>query len=197
METWRGLRRVSGPDVEPVTLAETKLHLRVDVDDDDDYITALISVAREMVEQVTRRALVSQDWQVTFDTWPASPLTLPYPPLQSVQIDYTDSAGATHTLSSSVYGVDGESEPGRVYLRSGQSWSGATLAELGAVQMTFTAGYGDAGVDVPGPLRQALLLLVGHLYENREAVGEMRGGQLLVVPLAFEYLLQSYRIFEW
>lgn len=189
---WQGLRRVSGPGVDPVTLAEAKLHLRVDVDDDDAYITALIGAAREMVEEVLRRALISQDWQLTLDTWPSSPFELPLPPLQSAVVDYTDLAGASHTLATTVYGVDSASEPGRVYLKDGQTWPSETLAEAGGVQVTFTAGYGDAGEDVPQALRQALLLLVGHLYENREAVTDTRA--LQTTPLAFEYLLWPWRV---
>ncbi len=191
------LRLVSGPDVEPVTLAEARLHLRVDVDDDDELISALIVVARELVEQVTRRALISQSWELLRDAFPATPtVALPLPPLQAVDgITYTDSTGVTHTFSAADYEVDTAGTPGRIALPSASAWPSDTLAAVNGVQIAFTAGYGDAGADVPTAIRQALLLLVGHLYENREAVTDTR--VLATTPLAFEYLLQTYRVFGW
>ena len=63
---------LSGPSVEPVTLTEAKLFLRVEHDDDDDLIAALIAGSRIHVEAQTRRALISQTWRLTRDAWPES-----------------------------------------------------------------------------------------------------------------------------
>ena len=62
------LELVSGPEIEPVTLAEAKRHLREydDVTTNDADITALIQGAREWVEQYTARALIDQTWRLTF-----------------------------------------------------------------------------------------------------------------------------------
>ncbi len=61
------LERVTGPEIEPVTLAEMKRHLRcqegVEVQDAD--ITALIVAAREWVEDYTARSLIDQTWRLT------------------------------------------------------------------------------------------------------------------------------------
>lgn len=61
----------SAPAGEPITLAEAKLHLRVDVTDDDALITSLISAARMAAETICRRAFVTQSWKVVIDQFPA------------------------------------------------------------------------------------------------------------------------------
>lgn len=194
--TWE-LRLVADATDEPVTLEEAKAHLRVDVTDDDDLITALITAARQIVEMVLRRALLSQDWELLLDAFPATDTTLeiPLPPLQSISaITYTLEDGTSATVAATDYTVDTGSTPGRIALNSGSSWPGDSLSALGGVQIAFTAGYASAD-DVPQAIRQALLLLVGHLYENREAVTDTK--TLQTTPLAFEYLLQPYRVFGW
>jgi len=61
-----------------------------------------------------------------------------------------------------------------------------------AVEIDYTAGYGSAATDVPAGLRQAMLSLVGHWFENREAV--LMAGSGAVVPAGFDDLVQSYRV---
>ena len=63
------LERVTGPDIEPVTLEEMKKHLRcyASITDEDDDISALIVTAREWVEDYTARALIDQSWRLTID----------------------------------------------------------------------------------------------------------------------------------
>lgn len=59
------------PTVEPVTLAEAKQHLRVDVADDDDLISVLIAGARQSAEGICRRALCTQTVKLVLDQFPA------------------------------------------------------------------------------------------------------------------------------
>ena len=162
---------VTGPTAEPVTLAEAKLHLRVDIDDDNDLIEALVAAAREYVERLCRPqvALISQTWKLVLDATPGDTITLRPYPLQSVSsIKTISDAGVEATYSSSGYQVDTSSEPGRVRLKSGYSWPSTTLQALNGFQVTFVAGFGDDPSDVPQQIRQAVLLLIGHWYENRE-----------------------------
>ncbi len=62
---------VTAPIEEPVSLAEAKLHLRVDYSNDDLLIAALITAARQHAENDTRRALVTQTWRQVLDQFPA------------------------------------------------------------------------------------------------------------------------------
>ena len=77
------LKLKTGPAVEPVTLEEAKLHLRVDSGDDNALITALITTARELAERETHRAFITQTWQMYLDTAEAE-IEIPKPPLQSI-----------------------------------------------------------------------------------------------------------------
>lgn len=62
---------VTPPTVEPITLAQAKTHLRVDVTDDDALITDLIAAARQYAEGICRRAFCTQSWKLVLDTWPS------------------------------------------------------------------------------------------------------------------------------
>ncbi len=61
---------VTAPTADPVSIAEAKAHLRVDFSDDDALISALVSAARQHAENITRRALVTQQWKMTLDQFP-------------------------------------------------------------------------------------------------------------------------------
>ena len=64
------IQLITPPVAEPVTLELAKQHLRVDFDDDDGYITGLITAARQYCEKVTRRAIFNQTWCRTMDFFP-------------------------------------------------------------------------------------------------------------------------------
>jgi uncharacterized phiE125 gp8 family phage protein len=190
------LKLYSGPAGEPVLLSEAKQHLRVDISTDDTYIEALIKVARETCETITRRALISQTWDMVLDEFPALDwISFPFPPLQSVtSVSYTTLAGVTSTVSSSTYVVDTYSEPGRLRLKSGYAWPGDSLKELAGVTIRFVCGYGLIRTSVPESIRQAMLLLIGHYYENREQVVIGQGVSIQKLPQGFEALLWPYRL---
>lgn len=181
---------VTAPAVEPVSLAEGKLHLRVDISTDDDLITAMIQAAREVVEGISRRALITQVWKLILDEFPEEDeIVIPLPPLQSVtSITYKDRDGNESTFSSGDYIVNTDTEPGKVVLAYGSSWPSTTLYPTGAITVQFTAGFGDASTDVPEKYRQAMMLLLGHFYENREAIATT-GAVPKEVPFGVEALL--------
>lgn len=189
----------AAPTVEPVSRAEAKAQLRVDFDDDDDLIDALIVAAREAAELIARRAFVNQTWDLYLDALPdGSRLDLPKPPLVSVTgVYYTPEGLAEATLSTTNYAVDNRGEPGGVVLKSGQSWPAATLEVVNGVRVRFVAGYGTAAANVPERYRQAIKLLVGHLYENREDVVVGQGLTIDTLPQGALWLLGFDRFFRF
>jgi uncharacterized phiE125 gp8 family phage protein len=164
---WR-VRLATAPTTEPIDIDEAKEHLRVDHNADDALIDGLIGSARVGCEQIARRAFLPQTWDLILDAWPTgNVIELPYPPLQSVSaITYVDSDEQSHTLSTADYGVDADSEPGRVYLKYGKSWPGGTLRPLAAIKVRFVAGYADADA-VPWNYKVAIKLTLSAYYENR------------------------------
>lgn len=181
------MKLITPPSSEPISLSEAKGHLRVDASDEDSYISGLIVAARQFIELQTQRALITQTWKLSLDQFPTNKTV--YIPLSSLRlvegITYYDTTGATQTLPATDYYVDSDNDPGRVVLVD----TVATYDRPSAVQIQFQAGYGSAA-DVPQAIKQAMLLLIGHWYENREAVGEVGG------PIAFavDALLTPYRV---
>jgi uncharacterized phiE125 gp8 family phage protein len=192
----RAWTRTADPAEEPVSLVEAKTHLRVDHVDEDALIGSLIVAARQHVEERSGRALTTQTWVYRADAfpWAADAIRLPRPPLRSVtSIEYVGGDGATVTWGAANYRVDHASEPARISPAHGASWP--TPQEVtNAVTITYTAGYGTA-VDVPEAIRQAMLLLIGHWYANREAV--VIGTITKAMEFAVDALLAPYRIIHF
>lgn len=183
------LRLITPPATEPVSLAEAKLHCRVDHDVEDAIIAALVTAARMYVEETTGRALLTQTWEAMLDAWPAL-LYLPHPPAASVvSVTAVDVDGNSTVLPATAYALRTGMTPGYVVFYSEQR-PAVLLARQAGIRVRYVAGYGDV-VDVPRPLCQAILLLVGHWYANREAAGPGNVGPL---PFAVEALLAPYAV---
>ena len=167
------------PTVEPISLDEAKRHLRIDIDetDHDDYLQDLIVVARQRVETVTWRKLVTQTWTAYLSDWPGGEyIELPFGTLQSVTpevidgvsgIKYTDSAGDTYSWVSTEYIVGTDYQKGRVTLADGYTWPNETLYPSNPIEIVFICGYGLA-VSVPSQIKHAMKMIMSELFENRE-----------------------------
>jgi len=184
----------TAPAEEPVELIEAKAHLNTTSSDDDTLITNLIISARTWVENYLQRALITQTRSLYLDKF-SNEVEVGNTPLQSVlAVTYTDTDGATQTLAASVYSVDTFSVPGKVRLAYNQSWP-STRQDANVVRIQYKAGYGDAAIDIPEPIKQAMLLLIGHWYENREPVAI--GTTTANVPFTIESLLYPYRVIRF
>lgn len=160
------LRLITPPTVEPVTLTEAKIFLRVDHSAEDALITSLLLAAREKGEELSRRAFVTQTWQMILNAWPLGlHITIGRPPLQSVEwIKYKNSSSAESTVDASTYYVNTSTDPGEVIFRY---YPGTSLLRQGAISIQFIAGYGAGASNVPERFKDAILALVAYWYENR------------------------------
>lgn len=187
------LELVTAPDVEPVTLTEAKAHCRVDASAEDAIITSLIPAARLFIEKYAAIALVNQTWRAYFDLKSAAALytyvSLPLGTIQSItSIKTYDTDNAATTFDSSNYYLSGN----RIVLNDNCDWP--TFRRVyDTLEITFVAGFGSAS-DVPQPIKQALLMLVAHWYENREAVSDPINQQGVLMPIGVIACLQPYRI---
>lgn len=190
------LKLITPPTTEPVSLAEAKAHLRVDGADEDALIDGLITAARQHAEVFTRRAFITQTWELVLDGWPnKESIEIPLPPLRSiVSVTYTDMDGVNTLWDAANYIVDTDSEPGRLVLDYEKTWPAVTLQPAGGIRIRFEAGYGGSA-DVPQAIKQAMLLHIGFLYEQREAVTV--GNIVNRLPLAYDALLWPYRVFSF
>jgi uncharacterized phiE125 gp8 family phage protein len=183
---------LSGPAVEPATLAEAKAYLRVEHDDDDDVIAALIAGARVHVEIETRRALITQSWRIVRDAWPTggriAVLPAPLQALTAARVYRLD--GTTQALDTAVFIVGAASAPAVLSFVSGALPAPGRVAA--GIELDIEAGYGDALIDVPGDLRQAIKSLVAHWYENRGLIAAGQG--VSVLPSSVAAMLAPYRV---
>ena len=162
----------------PFTLAEAKKHLRVDFDDDDDLITIYADAAIAAVDGpngMTKRPLMAQTWEEDFAAFPSGAITLPLTPVLSVaSITYDDADGDSQTLDSSAYTV------GTTSVSPVDGWPDGA-----AVTVQWRAGLAEC----PADIKAAVLLVLGHLYANRETVAE----SLEELPMAARWICGRYR----
>jgi uncharacterized phiE125 gp8 family phage protein len=154
------LSLVAAPSLEPVSLAEVRLHLRVDDVAEDALIDSLRVAAREYVENFTGRKLITQTWDQKQDGFCGHCIELPFAPLISVtSISYVDNNGDTQVWPSPNYTVDAPTGPfampGRIVPAYGVTWP-STRDVINAVTVRFVTGYGSTVHSVPYLLRAAL-----------------------------------------
>ncbi len=183
---------LAGPAVEPVTLAETKVFLRVSDNAEDGFISTLITAARLHIEGTTGRALISQSWRTVHDCWPQDrQVILPVAPLISItQIVVYNNEGDPTILSLAQFQPETKANPARIFV-PGSITGLPEMREHNGIEIDYIAGFGAAGSDVPADLRQALLSLVGYWFEHRDAV--VIAGSGAIVPPGFGGLIETYR----
>lgn len=192
-----GLTLVTGPALEPVTLAEAKAHCRVDDTADDALIDGLRVTARQHVEAFTGRALITQTWDLKLAGFPCGEFAIPRAPAISVDaITYIDTAGETQTWATENYVTDlpegPHAAPGRIAPAYGISYPSVQCV-LNAVTVRFTAGYGPNTYNVPEAIRAAIKLMTAHLYEQRQPVNV--GNIVTPIPMSIETLLWPFKVF--
>lgn len=188
------LKLLSPPAVEPISEAEVVAHLRLETSGESALLDRLTAAARLQVESWTGRALITQSWRWSLDQWPCgrnAVLTIPRPPVQSVdQILLFDALGQSAVWDAQNYDLDAGDDPARLFLRTG-----CPLPQPGrkvaGIAIDFTCGYGIAESDIPAPIRQAILMLIAHYYENRELAAPADG--IMPLPLGPAALLAPYK----
>ena len=191
------LKLITAPSTYPVTLAEAKLHCRVDIADDDTLITALITAATEMAEQKTGRAIMTQTLELTLDAFPDA-FELTRVPVQSVtSVKYYDTTGAQQTLSNTLYALDAADDFGFAYISPVYAgvWPD-TRDQINAVAVRYVAGYADSA-SVPQSIKNWILLMVSTMYENRETEAYSSRAVSTTVQMQFvDRLLDRYVVFS-
>jgi uncharacterized phiE125 gp8 family phage protein len=205
------LRLIDAPADSVVTLTEARLHCRVDDGNtaDDAAITRYIAAATQRLDGrdgLLGMCLRPQTWELVATRFPSGrcAIELPLPPtLEVVSVKYLDTTEAEQTVSGGDYRVIlGGNEPTRIIpTLAATTWPIAAAGVPDAVRVRFTAGfqYSDSPADspepevIPEPIRQAVLLLVGHWFENRADVAV--GVSAAPVPQGVLDLIAPYRQF--
>lgn len=211
------LRLVTDAASEPVTLSDAKAYCRVDIPDEDALITSLIKAARRHVEKETGLALMTQSWTAVLDKWPqgegqglggpwwdgvreapislvtpTTVLEIPKRPFQAVtSVKLRDAYGTLTTVDSGVYYTEVSDMRGRVSRVLGQIWPVVVLAQTGAIEVAFTAGFDASPYSgVPDDLQTAIKIMVKHWFDNREPIA---AGSISPVPGHVDQILKHWR----
>jgi hypothetical protein len=212
------LVRTVAPATRPLSLDEVKLDRGIEDDDHDTLVESAIDAAVEGLDGYAGdlgRALITQTWKLYLDRFPpigsrdfhgySRPalwsglhpshrwrrIALPLPPLISVtSIHYVDPNGVDQVMDPSLYVVR-DGPVGCIDLAYGAAWPSARCQPR-AISIIFVAGYGPNPEDVPAPIRAAMKLMIGGLYEVREDLTAATGA-LLQNP-TLDRLLSKFRL---
>ncbi len=164
-----GVRLITAPAIEPVTLAEAKADLRIDHDDDNALLERHIAEAREWVEQLLQIKLLFQTWELVIDKFPPSEIKLPFGPVNSiVSILYDDAGGLEQTVAPGTYTLDNINVDAWVIPGAG-GWP-SSFDGINAARVRFQAGVATAA-ELPGPIKQAIRVKVQESYDGDDKSG--------------------------
>jgi uncharacterized phiE125 gp8 family phage protein len=199
-----GLKLITAPTLEPITVAELKAQCRIDTADEDALLAVIIAAARAKAESYTGAAIMQQTWEQALDGFPCAEIEVLKPaawsgsstaanPFTLTSISYLDEAGATQTLGNTLYVADVGTFPSWVLPKFDTSWP-ATSGAANSVTLRYTVGY-TVPTLVPGDMRAWLLLTAAYLYAQREAMVTI--DRVAEIPARFvDSLIDPYRVFK-
>lgn len=194
------------PEAEPISVEEARAHLEAqpyfesEVDPvDDAMIEGMIGAAREHCENFLGMSLSLRTLEIAPDSFPRShrggdvSIELPMGPVRDVlSILWGDESD--EQLTDAAFVLDVYRRPNALTPAAGTIWPAVT-AGTNRVKIRYVAGFGadsDLGdMPLPRAIRIAMLLIVGHLFENRSESNE---GQVYAIPTNAETFLRPLRI---
>lgn len=183
---------VTPPAVEPVNLRDALNHCKIDNHSEDAYVQTLITVARQTIEKECWSSFIQQTWLYYWDRFEWE-LYIPRPPLiSSTFLEYLAPQATNNvwsTVDPSIYELSSHREIPFYRIQYLKTWP-ITRGYRDDVRAQVITGYGPNPTDVPPALRQAILLMVGHLYLNRGEVPAQ-------LPTAIDRLIGNYRFKEF
>lgn len=188
--------RTTAPGVDLIETVQARKQCRIDHAEDDELVAALVRAATDYLDGprgILRTSLMKQSWRDAWSEFPAGDrIRLSAEPLIEIESVQYIAAGATtwSTLASENYHAYTDSLGVWVELADGASWPD-TATRPEAVRITYAAGFGVEVGAVPANIIHAAKLLVGHFYENREAV--LIGVTPAELPMGVAALLGPWR----
>lgn len=211
IENAMNFREVVGPTEKPITKNRAKEFLRVSTSNEDKTINALITAATIHAERIMGRLLLPQTWDLFMDHFPIErnqsrdwwdgvkegpistlmsrkrSIEIWKTPLQSVEFFKTfDRIDTEFIFPAFNFIVDNINWPGRIVVRDNETWPTTDLRAANGIQIRMKFGYANVE-EIPAPIIEGILLILGHLYENRgDEATELK------FPKAATMLLNNY-----
>ncbi|MFK7793285.1 MAG: head-tail connector protein [Devosiaceae bacterium] len=160
------LLQLTSPAIEPVGVDEFKAHARIDSEDEDTLLAAMVLAARAHVETLSGKVFITQTWRMLADEVPSDGrMALLVRPIQSVDsVVVYDALGTATSLEPEEWLADLGGRWPRLMLRRPAA---TRMRAMNGIEVDVTAGYGDTGLAVPAVLRHAILMLASHWYAHR------------------------------
>ena len=186
------LEKITEPAFIAITLARLRTNSNIPNGQDEDFLVEALKSAEDYVERYLECTIGLAEWRLTLDSFPQigawqdpfqtfpqafqqtyqsrkAELLIPLWPIRSVTaLQYTAADGTTTILPLNQIVQPIGNDRYHLRLKKGFSWP-LTDGSPNAVAITFQAGWPTQS-KVPGTLTRAILMLVSHFYENREAV---------------------------
>jgi uncharacterized phiE125 gp8 family phage protein len=181
---------ITPPSAEPLTLAEVKAHLRLDGAEEDALLQSLVNTAREFLERETGLCLIAQTWRLYLDRWPqGGVIRILKSPVQEIKtVTVYGLEGEPVQVSLEDHLLDGAGRPARLWLRH----TPVTGRTVNGIEIDFSAGYGEAGTDLPDTLKRAMLIHIGQMFAFRGAISPDQ--QPPGIPDGYERLISPFRM---
>jgi hypothetical protein len=160
-----------------ITLSEAKTHLRVDFDDDNAYIAGLVDLVEELVETEISGVFTGEG---TVSTVATTALT-------GSETNFSD-----YSVGDSIL-VDGETARTIATITDDEALTvSVAFANTDSdLEYTVTTGLPLVGGALPHGLKQAMLLILGHFYANRESI--IIGVGANEIPMGYMFLIAPYK----
>lgn len=156
-----------------ITLSTAKLHLRVIGSDEDSLIQALIDASELLVASHLGREVFAtqEDLTAALAAAPAA--------LATASGTYATAQAAAYAITNTV-----------------ESEAALEVAEDAYDEAKVKHRRTMAGIVVNSAIKSGILLLVGHLYANREATTQqVNGYATMVMPMGVDYVLQPFKVY--
>ena len=160
----------------------------------DSFLDNLCLAAVDLFEQETNCHLLERTADYTVDAPPADgdPIYLPHWPVISIgDFQYVDSDGVTQTATSSDFIRSTTTRPASISLKDGKTWPVVPNQAATITIKDVKTGHATAA-GVPMAVRQSILLLVAHYFENRETV--IIGTNSSETPMATKMIWNTVKI---
>jgi uncharacterized phiE125 gp8 family phage protein len=185
------LIRTIAPTALPIDLDTVKAGLRIDGEEENDFLESAIAAAVDLAESRMHRAILPQTWQMTLDAFPRE-ILLPWPIARTVTVAYRAAAGSTWIDLDAAAVSLSPGVPSIVRPAYGQVWP-IPLCDPDSVRVTFQAASWPTAAAVPPGIKHWLITKVGELFEQREASGPVE-----ITPYRFvDNLIAAHQVSDY
>lgn len=135
-----------------------KKFLKIDHDEDDEIIIALIKSVTTQCQNYTGYALITQSWQATYERVVKNTIFLPHQPVSQINKVYLINHRDKKTLfSKDYYKFDPDISEIEFFIHP--------IARR--LRIEYTCGFGDLCSSVPDELQTAMLEHIAYIYQHR------------------------------